>query len=380
MWFLLGLFGVVFAAGAGDMLLRQDPTDSADPPADDTGGDGLVDSASAESADMLDFASPDATGPGLVDPGIAGPGFDLAGGLAGTPAPGGDDPTGTGLAQGYAGHGEEGEYISTDGPGYQAPDAFIDAGDTGGPSQGGAGNDTVLGGTGDDWIEGADGADSLLGNGGDDTLLGGDGSDILDGGDGNDSLVGGNGDDSLSGGDGRDTLLGGDGNDTLDGGDGADTLEGGAGNDLLRAGPGGDLLMGGAGDDTLSGYAPDPLGVDGSARDFLNGGDGADVLVLGSGDIASGGSGADGFLLGDWIDSTNPAEVSDFAVGFDHLLIAHEAGTPEPAITTSFDTETGSLRVFLNGALVARLSGVAALDPGSVALVAVDAAGLPVTG
>ena len=377
MWLLLGLFGVVFAAGAGDVWMRQDPTDSQDGPEDASGGDGTSDSTPSQTGDLLDFSGAPAADQGIMPAG----GADVRTGVGvGAEGPAGDDPSGAGIAQGHPGPGTDGEYISTDAPPYQAPDSYIDLGDTGGPSQGGAGNDTVIGGAGDDWIEGADGSDSLSGGGGADTLLGGDGNDWLDGGAGNDSLVGENGDDTLSGGDGNDRLLGGSGDDMLDGGDGDDTLEGGAGNDVLRAGSGNDLLMGGAGDDTLTGYAPGADGVDQGGRDFLNGGDGGDVLVLGSGDMANGGTGADGFLLGDWIDSNNPAEVSDFAVGLDRLLIAHEAGTPEPAITTSFDSDTGALRVYLDGALVARLSGVAALDPDSVALVAVDASGLPLTG
>jgi Ca2+-binding RTX toxin-like protein len=69
---------------------------------------------------------------------------------------------------------------------------------------------------------------------------------------------GGDGDDMLLGGAGNDTLAGGAGNDTLAGGAGNDSLTGGAGNDSIRGDAGDDFLDGGVGSDTLTGG----LGVD----------------------------------------------------------------------------------------------------------------------
>nr|WP_314444228.1 Calx-beta domain-containing protein [uncultured Sphingomonas sp.] len=72
---------------------------------------------------------------------------------------------------------------------------------------------------------------------------------ITDGGNGNDLLVGTAGEDRLFGGNGDDRLSGLDGHDRLDGGLGNDQLFGGRGNDLLIGGQGDDLLEGGAGQD-----------------------------------------------------------------------------------------------------------------------------------
>lgn len=84
----------------------------------------------------------------------------------------------------------------------------------------------------------------------------------------------------------------GDGGERLDGGAGRDLLIGGAGDDRLLGGAGADVLIGGAGDDYLDGGTAAPGEVD-----VLDGGAGDDTLVLGPRAIASGGEGADTFLL-----------------------------------------------------------------------------------
>jgi Ca2+-binding RTX toxin-like protein len=165
---------------------------------------------------------------------------------------------------------------------------------------GGAGNDTIHGGDGVDLLFGGTGDDSLRGNAGADTLYGNDGADILlsqgdydqpneaagtrndlFGGNGNDTLMGNNGDDRLAGDADDDLLFGAMGNDTLDGGSGNDDLDGREGNDVLSGGLGNDTLFGWQGNDTL------------------DGGDGDDLLRLyGGGALATGGAGADHFLLG----------------------------------------------------------------------------------
>ena len=74
------------------------------------------------------------------------------------------------------------------------------------------------------------------GDAGNNTLIGWVGKDIMNGGYGNDVLWGRNGDDILNGGDGNDELNGENGDDILNGDYGCDTLNGGAGNDILNGG------------------------------------------------------------------------------------------------------------------------------------------------
>ncbi|USQ97609.1 hypothetical protein [Caulobacter sp. RL271] len=182
---------------------------------------------------------------------------------------------------------------------------------------GGADADIYFGFGGDDVISGQGGADQLSGGAGNDTLNGGAGADVLLGEAGDDTLNGDDGDDVLSGGQGGDTLNGGAGNDTLfagqmgfngyadslgsvnrlNGGDGddklyassgKDILDGGAGNDLLTVAYGeeipGDIFNGGDGDDEIN-----------ASNVTMDGGAGADRLWIKTGNIITGGAGADMF-------------------------------------------------------------------------------------
>lgn len=110
----------------------------------------------------------------------------------------------------------------------------------------GLSNDQSNGGSGNDWILGWDGNDSLNGGPGNDWLKGELGNDTLFGGDGWDWLDGGRGNDTLYGQSGNDTLLGFTANDTLFGGTGHDVLNGEVGADVLWGGLGVDNLWGGA--------------------------------------------------------------------------------------------------------------------------------------
>lgn len=125
------------------------------------------------------------------------------------------------------------------------------------------GNDKVLAGLGDDLIEGGAGNDTLLGQGGDDDIHGGGGRDLVRGGSGDEFIFGGAGRDRLKGNDGNDYIAGGGGNDRIAGNDGNDRLFGGAGADRLAGGSGNDRLMDGAG-----------------KGDVLSGGSGSDVFIL----------------------------------------------------------------------------------------------------
>jgi len=214
------------------------------------------------------------------------------------------------------------------------------------------GDDTIYGGAGLDQLEGVDGNDTLWGEDGGDTLEGGAGNDVLHGGDGLDSLQGDEGDDQLFGDGDADHLNGSDGNDFLDGGAGNDTLNETSGNNTLNGGDGDDLLMadgltstsgvyytnilfGGAGDDGLIATNMNGSLSGGEGNDFLSawfgtttldGGAGDDVLFLGrptyfflffngvldGAQTATGGAGADQFVLHTGSTLSETDQVLDF--------------------------------------------------------------------
>ena len=187
---------------------------------------------------------------------------------------------------------------------------------------GGSGNDELHGGTGDDQLHGGSGVDtavfstaqevqaSLLGSGYgwsldlgfdqlDDieNLVTGSGNDIVAGDEGANLLSTGGGNDDVDGDEGDDLLLGGAGNDTLEGDLGHDVLRGGSGHDDLIGEQGDDVLEGNGGNDRLYGV---------SGVDVMTGGTGADRFVvtpgdsgtkLGSRDIVTDFSQAEGDLL-----------------------------------------------------------------------------------
>ncbi|MEO1686093.1 MAG: alkaline phosphatase, partial [Cyanobacteria bacterium J06631_12] len=124
----------------------------------------------------------------------------------------------------------------------------------------------------DDEIVGTELDETLTGLGGNDLLAGGLGGDIIDGGDGDDVLRG--DDNSRSpGGEigGDDIIFGGAGSDRIGGKGGNDMLYGGADDDRIWGDDGDDLIYGGLGNDTLTG-------------DDASGGAGADVFVLAAGE------------------------------------------------------------------------------------------------
>ncbi|WP_109313588.1 calcium-binding protein [Ruegeria sp. AU67] len=218
------------------------------------------------------------------------------------------------------------------------------------------GDDTVPGGMGDDNLHGGDGVDTIQGGEGDDVLHGEGNDDVLSGDDGDDKLFGHFGDDRLDGGDGDDALYGGQDNDTLTGGAGEDALHVGYGDDELAGDAGEDVLFGGDGDDVLTGED----GENEDSVDFLNGGACDDAIVAHSGDIVTGGEGADSIHL-------NPEQVDDavkdmdFEPGQDKLLISWEGGE-DPEINIETDTENENLtRVMVDGQDAAQLLGAKGL-------------------
>src|SRR5829696_3055520 len=125
-------------------------------------------------------------------------------------------------------------------------------------TNGGDGNDVLVGGQGRDIVSGDDGDDVVESGAGADTVFGGDGDDRVDAGPGEDTASGDAGRDTIDGSDGDDDLHGGTGDDALRGGSGADKLDvPGAFETIGEPGTGrsagSDTLEGGAGDDTLSG-------------------------------------------------------------------------------------------------------------------------------
>ncbi|QDQ26991.1 hypothetical protein FNU76_11800 [Chitinimonas arctica] len=151
-------------------------------------------------------------------------------------------------------------------------------------TQGGAGNDSIVGYDSNDQLNGFGGADTLLGNDGDDILSGAEGADSVRGGEGNDVLFGGADGDKLVGDDGNDTLDGGDGGDLMTAGLGDDSLIGGIGDDMLHGESGRDTLVAGDGDDLLFGDVGDDFLAGGKGTDKLDGGRGANSYLFAKGD------------------------------------------------------------------------------------------------
>jgi Ca2+-binding RTX toxin-like protein len=235
------------------------------------------------------------------------------------------------------------------------------------------GDDTITGGAGADVLHGGAGQDLVQGEGGDDTLHGGDGADDLRGGRGEDRLFGHNDDDRLFGGAGDDSLVGSAGDDTLVGGQGADALHGDIGNDHLTGDLGQDTLFGGIGDDTLSGVVDDPDTAardDLDERDYLNGGSGDDVILAGQEDVVSTGAGADQVILGDWLTAGHQAEILDFSVAEDTLLVVYDDAAGEvPEIGLVSDPETPEAQhLVVNGVQLATIANAAGLTLDHVTL------------
>lgn len=200
----------------------------------------------------------------------------------------------------------------------------------------------------------------------DDILRSAENEDTLSGGPGNDLLAGWDGDDDLSGGDGTDWVMGFAGQDVLSGGAGADVLIGGAGADTMDAGGGNDFVeaanivdedaliasLDGAeklGDIAFA-YA---LPGTSDAGDTVDLGPGDDTIVAGSDDTVTGGTGADEFALGDWIEGDRPVEIEDFDLAEDLISFVHADDQPAPDMTLEVDQQTGMTTIKADGQAVA---------------------------
>lgn len=222
----------------------------------------------------------------------------------------------------------------------------------------------ITGGQRSDALFGCDGDDTLAGAGGHDELHGDRGGDLLDGGEGHDYLTGGEGADTLQGGEGADFLFGGDDDDVLAGGEGDDFLQGGFGSDTLDGGEGNDAL-----DGTYSERSGALGTIDEDEGDLLNGGAGNDVLLLGAGDMAIGGDGADTFIGAIPADAEAAARIADFDRSEDRIEVFFDPGaSPDPQVTVvDFDDGDGA-HILLDGQIVLNVVGAQGLNPDEIGL------------
>ncbi|ABD56948.1 calcium-binding protein [Jannaschia sp. CCS1] len=200
-------------------------------------------------------------------------------------------------------------------------------------------------------------------------IFNGEGEEVVSGDGDDDALTGSDGDDVMAGGAGDDTIDGGDDRDLLFGGDGDDVLMGGSDADFLHGGLGADTLDGGDGDDTLDGVVSNGS-TDADEGDTLFGGDGDDHIILGRGDMAEGGAGADTFTSGSYIETAEVAgHVSDFNPTEDRIeVIFDPVESPDPTLEVH-DFEDGSgADIVLDGQIILSVSGAQGLDPNMIEL------------
>ncbi|MEO0401540.1 MAG: calcium-binding protein [Pseudomonadota bacterium] len=200
----------------------------------------------------------------------------------------------------------------------------------------------------------------------DDILRGGENDDIVLANDGDDRVFGNEGDDLVFGDAGNDFLRGGAQDDLLQGGEGTDTLNGDTGEDFLigdtfidfRSNLSGFLSSAFSGGDDLSTSDLVDLNGDTGSVDVLNGGFGEDVLFLGSNDVASGGDDIDFFVLGDWMDPTQPATITDLTADeeISFLFSPTDASDPGPTLTIT-DEGGGDAALRVDGTIYAVLQG-----------------------
>lgn len=180
-----------------------------------------------------------------------------------------------------------------------------------------------------------------------------------------------------SGGDGDDTLTGTPETDLLGGGAGDDLIDGLGADDELVGGAGADTLFGSWGGDLLSGVVRDGDGIDRDDADFLNGGDGDDTLEIGTGDVATGGEGADSFVLGRWVADGEAPTLMDFDRAEDRMLVFYDdsdgAAPPDLALRPSAETP-GMTEILSDGAPLAIMPDADAPALDSIVLLGESAA------
>ena len=240
--------------------------------------------------------------------------------------------------------------------------------------------DRLEGDTGDDFLDGMAGDDVMNGRAGDDIIFGREGEDVLQGEDGNDMLCSGDDDDIVTGNRGQDFIEGQGGNDFVSGDYGSDTVNGDEGDDTVIGGRGSDIVIGSEGDDVVFGGILNGLPLDleemtalrdgasladlndgldmrdDSMGNTLSGGTGDDDLILGSGDVASGHSGADTFHIMSEQNGDTAPTILDYR-GDDALTIIVDDVETADEISVTEDGEDAVIR--LGDDILARVEGMA---------------------
>jgi Ca2+-binding RTX toxin-like protein len=172
----------------------------------------------------------------------------------------------------------------------------------------------------------------------------------------------------------------------MDGNGGNDLLSGDAGNDHLVAfDDGHDRLYGNKGADTLHGYLvqhqPGDLSyvVEDHQADHLHGGWGNDTLLLGSGDVGTGGGGADTFEVSWDVQHGHPAQITDYDPRHDKLFVEFTSNHADADLTAVKPEETnvttGPLKdgsgsaIYINGQPIAHVLGTTTLQASDVGLI-----------
>lgn len=245
-------------------------------------------------------------------------------------------------------------------------------------------------------FEGSDADDRFEGSNGNDTISGGEGDDRLYGGAGADMLAGGEGDDILAA-----TSTGGHWDtglfDHFDydiagaiegiGGNG-DFLSGGFGDDILWGGYGANELHGDEGDDTLNssegifweyavyhgggGFLPGGIiHIPDSSPDLLFGGAGNDTLIIDDGSFATGGEGADTFLVELSESSEGTPTITDFDRETDALEIHFEQNADANGGQARVEiwSEGGGGDIYFGSQLLAHVAGLEADDLANIQIV-----------
>jgi len=77
--------------------------------------------------------------------------------------------------------------------------------------------------------------------------------------------------------------------------------------------------------------------------------------LIGNNDIATGGDGPDGFVLGDWIDTAAAATITDFNSAEDIIVVSLKDANADAEVTTQEDGD--DRLVLIDGVVVARVQG-----------------------
>lgn len=165
-------------------------------------------------------------------------------------------------------------------------------------------------------------------------------------------------------------VLGSYGDDRIIGNDGENRIDGRKGSDLLEGGAGDDTLIGDGGE--LFGYDHREVTTISIETDTLIGGDGDDLLISPNGNVLTGGTGADRFVISDNPDDTEADRqfpvsiITDFNPVEDMIEIARlpNTGTLGPmadAVSIAVLADGTGSEISVNGTVVARVIGGQAL-------------------